>query len=163
MHNPVHNLGGQGAIWGHRAPPKSAEFLLPDATGGRRESNEKWMRLVLIRSHTRKPDKTRVPQDYAQIMHTPRNIMHGDYARIMHRRAIDYARVLKDYAEAFAILYRLPLRATRLCTDYARAIKYYARRLCTDYAQARHRLCTGTKRLCRSICNSVRIRLRAPS
>ena len=44
-------------------------------------------------------------QDYARIMHAPLNIMHGDYAQIMHKRAIDYARVVKDYAEVFAILY----------------------------------------------------------
>ena len=69
-------------------------------------------------------------QDYAQIMHTPQHIMHGDYATIMHRRAIDYA-VLKDYAEVFATLYRLPLRAPSSCTDYAHATKYFARILCT--------------------------------
>ena len=86
-------------------------------------------------------DYARVLQHYpdcAQIMHTPHNIMHGDYAQIMNGRAIDYAQVLKDYAEVFAILYRLPLRAPRLCTGYAHATTYYAWRLCADYARARH-------------------------
>ena len=76
---------------------------------------------------------------------------------IVHGRAIDYARVLKYYTEVFAIPDRLHTRARKLCTDYAHATKYYARRLCTDYAWARHRLCTGTKRLCGGICNSVHI------
>ena len=76
---------------------------------------------------------------------------------IMHGRALDYAWVLKDYAEVCAILDGLHTRARRLCTDYAHATKYYARRLCTDYARARHRLCTGTEKIRRRICNSGRI------
>ena len=97
-----------------------------------------------------------MPENYARIMHTPQNIMHGDHARIMHGRATDYARVRKDYAEVFAILFTLPQRAPRLCTDYAHATKYYARRLCTNYARARHGhatkivpSCLDTRKRCR--------------
>ena len=57
--------------------------------------------------------------------------------RLVHGHVLDYARVLKNYAEVFAILYRLHLRAPSSCTDYAHATKYYARRLCTDCARAR--------------------------
>ena len=48
-------------------------------------------------------DYTRVLENDARTMHTPQNIMHRDYARIMHGRSTDYARVLKDDAEVFAI------------------------------------------------------------